>query len=100
MAAKRRRVRDKHAATLGKLTSAEREKVEKAYTRWAREDAALRAKMAAATRASRSAAAAAAAESGREGDAFRRLAETRTRSTSWTRTRSRTRRRGFGGGRG
>jgi serine protease SohB len=77
-AAKRRAAfADKYAATLGKLTSAEREKVEKAYTRWAREDAALRAKMAAATRASRSAAAAAAAaESKKKGDALADAAET------------------------
>ena len=46
----RRAFDDKYAATLGKLTAGEREAVARAAEKWAREDAALRRKMAAAAR--------------------------------------------------
>ena len=55
-ARKRKAFAEKYAATLGTLTVAEREAVTKATGKWRRQDAALRAKMAAVSRSMRSAA--------------------------------------------
>jgi signal peptide peptidase SppA len=60
----RRAFDDKYAATLGKLTAAEREAVTKAAEKWAREDASLRRKMAAAARRMRAQAVAKAGKKG------------------------------------
>ena len=65
----RRAFDDKYAATLGKLTAGEREAVTRAAEKWAREDAALRRKMAAATRRMRAQAVAKAGKKGSGSDA-------------------------------
>ena len=68
-ARKRKAFAEKYAATLGKLTVAEREAVTKATERWRREDAALRAKMAAVARSMRSAAVKKASKGGKKDSA-------------------------------
>ena len=62
----RRAFDDKYAATLGKLTAGEREAVTRAAEKWARQDAALRREMAAATRRARAGAVAKAGKKGAE----------------------------------
>ena len=63
---------EKYAATLGTLTVAEREAVTKATGKWRRQDAALRAKMAAVSRSMRSAAVKKASKGGKKGRRRRR----------------------------
>lgn len=65
-ARKRKAFAEKYAATLGTLTVAEREAVTKATGKWRRQDAALRAKMAAVSRSMRSAAVKKASKGGKK----------------------------------